>query len=117
MKVLATGFGFHLGLVASCTLLGALVVGVMIPAGPGMVGTFQGAVVLGLGLFASRATVATHGVAYANVLWAAQLVFQVGVGLPFLFSRHVKLARLYGASDELSEGLEAEEAEYQRGGK
>ena len=117
MKILATGFGFHLGLVASCTLLGALVVGVMIPAGPGMVGTFQGAVVLGLGLFASRAIVSTHGVAYANVLWAAQLVFQVGVGLPFLFSRHVKLGRLFGASEELSEGLEAEEAEYRSGGK
>ena len=117
MKVLATGFGFDLDATAACTLLGALVVGVMIPAGPGMVGTFQGAVVLGLGLFAPRALVSTSGVAYANVLWAAQLVFQVGVGLPFLFSRHVQLGRLFGASREMTEGLEAEEAEYERGGE
>lgn len=115
MKVLATGFGFDLGVAAACTLLGALVVGVMIPAGPGMVGTFQGAVVLGLGLFAPRAAVATSGVAYANVLWAAQLGFQVAIGLPLLFSRHIQLGRLFGASDELKEGLEAEEAEYQSG--
>lgn len=117
MQVLATGFGFRLGAPAACTLLGALVVGVMIPAGPGMVGTFQGAIVIGLGLFAARATVATHGVAYANVLWAAQFGFQVAVGLPFLFSRHIKVARLFGASDELTQGLEAEEAEYQSSGK
>ena len=117
MKVLAIGFGFDLDATAACTLLGALVVGVMIPAGPGMVGTFQGAVVIGLGLFAARSVVATHGVAYANVLWASQLGFQVAVGLPFLFSRHIKLARLFGASEELSDGLEEEEAEYRRSGE
>jgi uncharacterized protein (TIRG00374 family) len=116
MEVLARGFGFELGPAASCAVLGALVVGVMIPAGPGMVGTFQGAVVLGLGLFASREAVATRGVAYANVLWAAQLGFQVALGLFFLFSRHIQVARIFSAPAEVGEGLEQEEAEYQRGG-
>jgi uncharacterized protein (TIRG00374 family) len=117
MAVLARGFGFELGPAASCTVLGALVVGVMIPAGPGMVGTFQGAVVLGLGLFATRQAIATRGVAYANVLWGAQLGFQVAIGLFFLFSRHIQIARIFAAPAEVGEGLEAEEAEYQaRGG-
>ena len=77
-----------------------------------MVGTFQGAVVVGLALFAPRDAVATRGTAYANVLWAAQLVQVTGLGLFFLFSRHVQLGRLAGAPAAVGAGLEAEEAEY-----
>jgi uncharacterized protein (TIRG00374 family) len=112
MRILATGFGFHLSAVAAFTLLGVLVVGVMIPAGPGMVGTFQGAVVLGLALFAPKPLVATYGVAYANVLWATQIGQQVGLGLVFLFSRHIQLGRIMTAPREVEAGLEAEEEEY-----
>ncbi len=112
MSLLARGFGFDLGVTASVTLLGVLVVGVMIPAGPGMIGTFQGAIVLGLGLFATQEAVATRGTAYANVLWAVQLAQQTTFGLVFLFSRHIKLSRLWAAPETVGEGLEAEEAEY-----
>jgi uncharacterized protein (TIRG00374 family) len=116
MSVLARGFGFRLDAVAACAILGVLVVGVMIPAGPGMVGTFQGAVVLGLGLFAPHEQVATSGVAYANVLWAAQLGFQAVLGVFFLFSRHIQLGRIFSAPHEVGEGLEVEEAEYRADG-
>jgi glycosyltransferase 2 family protein len=112
MAVLARGFGFELGAVEACTVLGVLVVGVMIPAGPGMIGTFQGAIVLGLSLFASREAVATRGVAFANVIWAVQLAQQVALGLFFLFSRHIQLGRLFAAPGAIETGLEAEEAEY-----
>ncbi len=112
MQVLALGFGFHLDAAAACALLGVLVVGVMIPAGPGMVGTFQGAIVVGLGVYASAEAVATRGVAYANVLWAAQLFFQVALGVAFLFSRHIQLARVLSAPSEVEAGLEEEEEEY-----
>jgi glycosyltransferase 2 family protein len=115
MKVLALGFGFDLGLVESCALLGVLVVGIMIPAGPGMVGTFQGSIVVGLGMFAPAAVVATRGTAYANVLWAAQLVQLTGLGLFFLFSRHIQLARLTSAPAQVGAELEAEEDEYRAG--
>ncbi|WP_242338145.1 MULTISPECIES: lysylphosphatidylglycerol synthase transmembrane domain-containing protein [Anaeromyxobacter] len=112
MALLARGFGFQLGAVEACTILGVLVVGVMIPAGPGMIGTFQGAIVLGLSLFASREAVATRGVAFANVIWAVQLAQQVALGLFFLFSRHIQLGRLFAAPGAIETGLEAEEAEY-----
>ncbi len=115
MKVLALGFGFHLGLVESCTLLGILVVGIMIPAGPGMVGTFQGAVVVGLGLFAPAGVVATRGTAYANVLWATQVAQLTALGAIFLFSRHIQLARLTSAPGEVGAGLASEEQEYRAG--
>jgi uncharacterized protein (TIRG00374 family) len=116
MSVLARGFGFRLGVVESCALLGVLVVGVMIPAGPGMVGTFQGAIVVGLGLFAPSEAVATRGTAYANVVWAAQLVQVTALGLFFLFSRHIRLGRLVSAPADVGTELEAEESEYRARG-
>lgn len=115
MRLLALGFGFDLGPAQACALLGVLVVGVMIPSGPGMIGTFQGAVVVGLALFAPREAVATRGTAYANVLWAVQLAQVTALGLFFLFSRHVSLRRLAGAAAAVGAGLEAEEGESRRG--
>jgi uncharacterized membrane protein YbhN (UPF0104 family) len=117
MAILARGFGLHFGVVEACTLLGVLVIGVMIPAGPGMVGTFQGAIVVALALFVPRAVVATHGTAYANVLWAAQMAVQTALGVFFLFSRHIQLGRLLGASAEIESGLDAEEVEYRETGR
>jgi hypothetical protein len=89
-----------------------LVIGVMIPAGPGMIGTFQGAIVVALALFAPRDVVATRGTAYANVVWAAQLVVTTVIGLLFLFSRHIQLGRVLAAPQAVEAGLEDEEAEY-----
>ena len=116
MAILAAGFGLRLGLAEASAVLGILVVGVMIPAGPGMIGTFQGAIVVGLALFFPHDVVATRGVAYANVLWAAQLIQLTALGLPFLLSSHVQRGRLLGAGAEVGEGLESEEAEYQAAG-
>lgn len=112
MQVLARGFGFAISLVQAYTILGALIVGVMIPAGPGMVGTFQYAVVLGLSLFVPQEIVDVRGQAYANVLWAAQLAQLTSFGLFFLFSRHIEIGRIFRAPAEVEERLEEEEAEY-----
>jgi hypothetical protein len=81
-----------------------------------MVGTFQGAVVVGLSLFAPHEAVATRGTAYANVLWLANLAQVAGLGLFFLFSRHIQLGRLVSAPAEVGAGLEAEETEYRADG-
>jgi glycosyltransferase 2 family protein len=117
MALLARGFGLHLGAVEACTLLGVLVIGVMIPAGPGMVGTFQGAIVVALALFAPAEVVATRGAAYANVLWAVQITVQSAIGIFFLFSRHIQLGRVLGAPGAIESGLDAEEAEYRETGR
>lgn len=111
MQVLAQGFGLHMTFLEATTLLGVLVIGVMIPAGPGMVGTFQGALLLALGLFFPRAVVARAGMAYANVLWAVQLFLQIGLGLVFLFSRHIRLGQLLPAPGVVSHELEEEAGE------
>jgi len=110
MQVLAKGFGLHLDAFQALTLMGVLVIGVMIPAGPGMIGTFQWSIVLALGLFFPAPQVARAGVAYANVLWAVQMLLQVVPGLVFLFSRHIRIGQVLAAPAEVAEELE-EEAE------
>jgi hypothetical protein len=85
----------------------------MIPAGPGMVGTFQAAVILGLSLFFPKSAVDVHGAAYANVMWGLQLAQQVTFGLVFLFSRHIRFGQLFAAEEAVEAGLEEEEREYQ----
>ncbi|HEX7622228.1 MAG TPA: lysylphosphatidylglycerol synthase transmembrane domain-containing protein [Anaeromyxobacteraceae bacterium] len=112
IQLFARSFGFSLSLIEAYTVLGVLVVGVMIPAGPGMVGTFQAAVAGGLSLFAPNA--GERAFAFANVLWFVQIAQQAGLGLVFLFSRHIQIARIFAAPREVEEGLEAEEADYRR---
>jgi uncharacterized protein (TIRG00374 family) len=91
LDVLAAGFGLELTAHQAFTVLGVLVVGTMIPAGPAMVGTFQASAVVGLALFFPREIVVTRGIAFANVLWAAQLVQTMAFGIPFLASRRISL--------------------------
>jgi len=115
MQLLARGFDLDLSLWQAYTVLGVLVVGVMIPAAPGMVGTFQYAVLLGLSLFVPREVLDAHGQAYAYVLWGAQLAQITAFGVFFLFSRHIRLERIFHAPAEVGQELEAEEREYAGG--
>jgi len=78
------------------------VVGVMIPAAPGMAGTFQAAVKIGLLLFLPRAVVESAGLAYANVLWLCQTSQQVGFGLILMAAGHLSFR-------EITRNLSAEE--------
>jgi glycosyltransferase 2 family protein len=107
IQLFARSFGFDLHLIDTYTILGILVVGVMIPAGPGMVGTYQAAVVGGLSLFVRDA--GARAIAFANVMWLVQLAQQVIVGLIFLPSRHISLARLFKAPQEVEMEMEKDE--------
>ncbi|RYZ35165.1 MAG: flippase-like domain-containing protein [Myxococcaceae bacterium] len=86
----------NLSLFQSYIVMCVLVVGVMIPAAPGMVGTFQAAIKVGLGLFLPAAVVNAHGLAYANVLWLCQTVQQVLFGLVLLSISHMSFRELAG---------------------
>jgi hypothetical protein len=65
-------------------VLSVLVVGLMIPAAPGMMGTFQAGVKVGLSLFLADGVVNSSGLAYANVMWLSQTVQQIGLGVILL---------------------------------
>jgi uncharacterized protein (TIRG00374 family) len=86
-------------------LLCVLVVGVMIPSAPGMVGTFQAAVKLGLSLFLPAAVVNGSGLAFANVLWLCQTTQQILFGLVLMSASGGSFSDLAGKL-----GAEAEPA-------
>lgn len=78
-----------LGLVEGYTALSVLCVGLMIPAGPGMIGNFHYFLKAGLGLFVAGPVLASTGLAYAITVHAMQLGQQVVWGLLFLFTGQV----------------------------
>lgn len=105
LMLLAPAFGFHLGAREACTVLSMQVIGVMIPAGPGMLGTMQYFSELGLSLFIPAAQMSGAGTAFANVVWAMQFGQQVATGLVFLALGHISFGRVLAAA----EGDEARE--------
>jgi uncharacterized protein (TIRG00374 family) len=108
MWLLATrGFDLPLNLFQGYVVLCALVVGLMIPAAPGMMGTFQFAIRVGLGLFLPGELVRGAGLAYANVLWLCQTAQQIGFGLIFLSLGHLSFRDVAG---HMGEGEGASEA-------
>jgi len=114
LAVLAPAFGFtDLTPMMFATVLTIQVVGVMVPAGPGMVGTMQFFTQAGLSLFVAGAlsvpAVNARAAGYANTIWMLQFGVQVGLGLIFLFVGHVSLKGLFGSSAP-EESLEASPA-------
>lgn len=82
MSLLAGAFdSLQLTVFQGFVILAVLIIGLMIPAGPGSAGTFQAFILLGLGLFLPRSIVNGPGVAYANVLWVVQMAQQIAFGL------------------------------------
>ncbi len=102
----ASSFGFALSPLQACAVLATQVVGVMVPAGPGMVGTSQFFAQLGLSIFVSGtfevASVATRAAAFANTIWLLQTFQQVALGLVFLIVGGVSLSMLIGRAAPVS---------------
>lgn len=82
MSIASRAFpGAELTIFQSFVVLSVLIVFLMIPAAPGMVGTFQAGVKLGMSLFLPKGIVASSGLAYANVVWLAQTAQQIILGM------------------------------------
>jgi len=94
LGVLAPAFGFTgLTPLMLAVILTIQVVGVMVPAGPGMVGTMQFFTQAGLSLFDPNGFSAS-GAAFANTVWLLQFLEQVALGVIFLLAGHVSLKGL-----------------------
>lgn len=106
--VLARAFGIELSLLEAYTVLSVLVVGLMVPAAPGMMGTFQFATITGLALFIPEQMATSTGVAYANVMWLCQIAQQVIFGLILMSMSRISFGELAGKLD--TEGAAKEEA-------
>lgn len=97
--IVASAFGLPLTPLMACTVLACQVVGIMIPAGPGQMGTSQFFVQLGVSIFLPGTftvpEVAARVAAYANSIWLLQFTQLLLTGLPFLLAGQVKLTGLF----------------------
>lgn len=100
--LVAGAFDLPLTPLMACAVLACQVVGSMIPAGPGMVGTSQLFIQLGVSMFIQGAftapDTAPRVVAYANTIWLIQFAQQLLTGLPFLIWGNVKLTGLFSTT-------------------
>lgn len=98
----------RISLFQAYAIMCTLVVAVMIPSAPGMVGTFQAGIRFGLGLFLPAALVNGKGLAYANVVWLCQTGQQVGLGLLLMFLGNLSFKEIAGGLTHESEAERAE---------
>ena len=98
IAVLARAFGIDLGYWHAYGVLAILIVGIMIPAGPGFFGNFQ--FFLGKGLLLFTATDQVSILAFGLTLNTIQFVIQVGFGVPFFFASNIGFRKLLEASEE-----------------
>lgn len=89
LYVMIVAFGWHLPLLAGFTLTCIIVVAIMIPAGPGFLGTFQGAITGGLSIFGVGVTEAA---AYGAIVYPFTVLAAVIWGLPYLFNGKTRIA-------------------------
>ena len=93
MALLSHAFaGAALSVFQAFVVLSVLIVFLMIPAAPGMVGTFQAGIALGMALFLPEAVVNSGGLAYANVMWLAQTLQQLVLGVLLLAASHTRFS-------------------------
>jgi hypothetical protein len=105
--LLFRAFHFDLPITAAFVLMGILVIGIMVPGGPGFAGPFEIAVKVALVDLFLVSSAANAG--YTIVLHGLQFGFQLAMGVLFLFSTHVSFVRLVTVSGEAAHRLEAEE--------
>lgn len=97
MAVASRAFpGAEISVFQAFVVLSVLIVFLMIPAAPGMVGTFQAGVKLGLGLFLPAAIVNSSGIAYANVIWLMQTAQQIVLGLILMAASNTSFSDVTG---------------------
>src|SRR5216684_8907703 len=100
--MVAVALGLDLTLLMTCAVVASNVMGGMIPAGPGMVGTSQFFTQLGVSIFVPGALtdpeMAARTAAYANIVWLLQFAQMVGLGLVYVAIGHESLSGLFRLS-------------------
>jgi uncharacterized protein (TIRG00374 family) len=94
MYALMGAFGWDLPVIAGFTVVCVLVIGVMIPAGPGLLGTYQAAIIAGLSIYGVPQSA---GAAFSVVAYLGNLAIVIGFALPALVGRNRLRVSLLGA--------------------
>jgi uncharacterized protein (TIRG00374 family) len=88
-------FGWSVPVTAGFTLVSVIVIAIMIPAGPGFLGTYQGGILAGLAVYGIGYTEAA---AYGLVVYPLNVLVVVAFGLPYLFSRREEIREVVRVS-------------------
>ena len=103
LGVWALGVGCGLpgfSLAHAVAVMGILAIGILLPTGPGLFGTFQLAVAACLRLYYPAGVVAMQGAAFIFLLYALQSLVMIGAGIVPLYLSPVRLRDLAATSDE-----------------
>ncbi|MFO0681053.1 MAG: lysylphosphatidylglycerol synthase transmembrane domain-containing protein [Sandaracinus sp.] len=85
MWILARACGLDLSFGHAAALMGILAIGVLLPAGPGMFGNFQLAVLTGLRLYLAESIVNGQGAVYVFLLYSTQALLSCIAGIVPLY--------------------------------
>ncbi len=94
MWLLLVGCGIPAHLGHGVAVMGVLAIGILLPAGPGLFGSFQLAVASGLRLYFPEATVGSEGAVYIFLMYSVQAVTMILTGAVPLVFMNVRLVDL-----------------------
>jgi hypothetical protein len=92
MWLLAWGCGVPLHYGHAVAIMGILAIGILLPAGPGLFGSFQLAIAAALQLYFASEVVATSGALFIFLLYILQAAFFVVTGVVPLLAAHIPFA-------------------------
>lgn len=96
--VLARAFDLDLELLDAYAVCGMVAIGIVLPAGPGLVGNFHEFGKFGLQLSLPATVIRAEGMAFIMLIHGLQFIWYVGLGLAALRSRHVRFHRVLRAT-------------------
>lgn len=97
MWILARACGLDLDFGHGVALMGILAIGVLLPAGPGMFGNFQLAVLTGLRLYVAEEVVDGAGATYVFLLYSTQAILMCVAGVVPLYVMRLRFSDLLRA--------------------
>lgn len=97
MWVLALGCGLPISFAQAVAIMGVLAIGILLPAGPGMFGSFQLAVSAGLSCYVAPELIGHAGSAYVFLLYLVQATVVGLCGVIPLYRMHLHMADVIDA--------------------
>ena len=96
--VLAQAFHLELSLVAAYATCGMVAIGIILPAGPGLVGNFHEFGKFGLQISLPAAVLRAEGMAFIVLIHGLHFIWYVTVGLLATRSKHARFSRVLKAT-------------------
>lgn len=104
MWVLAVGCGLPITFPHAVAIMGVLAIGILLPAGPGMFGSFQLAVSAGLSCYVDPRLIGGAGSAYVFLLYLVQATVVALCGIVPLYRMHLRMADVIDTDAVSEEG-------------